>query len=699
MNMANDKSTAADQAPDFALLQQAMPGHANRNRLTLFWLLGLSFLLVASVVALVWYLNRFEAEEEVRRRAADAQWLEQSVQFHFRRLELDLLELARQAAMDATPARSPGKDATDRPAQPSVHGGLLWREPGVVLSHGWRAAGLPDEAAGGPQRWATDQRAYPANAQALATLQDTTRALGRSAYAGLMQRADGSSTDVVWVAVPLFDRGQFVGNYLAALSLQRASAAMVPAWFAQNHVTRLVTDEDGEAPSDAMGIKPYRAAMNLPGTDLFLEVHPSEPQPATVPRIFFLVALLFLAGMLVSLLALRRDFVKRQQVQMLLQAQVALRRAMENSVTIGLRAWNSQGQILYVNQAFCRMVGFELGELVGRSAPLPYWPAEQTDELQLVHRHLISKGTEQAGVELKFQHRDGHLIDVLIHEAPLHDANGEQLGWMSSVLDISERKRAERMAARQQERLEASGRLVAVGEVASTLAHELNQPLGALSSFANGLLNRLSAGHISLEEVVPVVERMDRLADKAGRIIQRVNAFARRREMSRERLDLSAFMMRALAPHRSRLELTLAQAPVWVEADALLLEHAVHNVVANAMHWALQGSAAPRVRVAMVQDAAAAGIAVGDSGPGVSEEQKEHIFNAFFSATPGGMGMGLAICRSVVEAHHGRIDLGTDPVLGGAQFTLWLPLAGVGPVPRAVVPLHETGPTPDNEEA
>ena len=127
---------------------------------------------------------------------------------------------------------------------------------------------------------------------------------------------------------------------------------MVPTWFSQNHAVRLVTDELKGSPDEPAGNKAYRAALNLPGTDLFLGVTPVGVQPATVPRIFFLVALLFLSGMLVSLWALRRDFVKRQQVQALFAAQVALRTAMENSVTIGLRAWDRKGKILYVNESF-----------------------------------------------------------------------------------------------------------------------------------------------------------------------------------------------------------------------------------------------------------------------------------------------------------------------------------------------------------
>jgi two-component system sensor histidine kinase DctS len=694
---------------DFALLRQPARQHASRNRMALLWLLGLLLLLVGAVVTLVLYLNNFEAEEDQRQRAADAQWLEQSAQFNFRRLEDDLVVRARQSVLGDMANTPEAADAADTASagQSTVRGGLLWRAPSVVLSHGWLPAGSPQDLRAAPPLWLRDGTAHPANAQLLATMQDTARGLRRAAYAGPMRQADGTLSDVVWLAVPFFERGKFAGNYLAALAMDSAVQNMVPAWFHLDHAVRLVADEMDAGPLAPPGADAYRASMNLPGTELFLEVVQIGVQPATVPRIFFLVALLFLGGMLVSLYVLRRDFVKRQQVQALLQAEVALRTAMENSVTIGLRAWDQRGTILYVNAAFCRMVGYTPAELGGQSAPLPYWPPAQADELSLVNRHIIAQGTDDEGVEVQFQHRDGHLIDVLIHEAPLNAVTGEHLGWMSSVLDISERKRAQRMAARQQEKLEASGRLVAVGEVASTLAHELNQPLGALSSFANGLLNRLHGGSITLPEMEPVVARMARLAERAGGIIQHVNAFARRREISRQQFDLAAVLRRLhagsadLQERPQSLALVLPPDALWIDADAMLLEHLVNNLTGNALDWARQGGRAAQVRVEARCDPASrmAVLVVADSGPGVREEDRAHIFNAFVSHKEGGMGMGLAICRSIVEAHHGRIDVGQDAALGGARFTVWLPLADA-PTARPAPPAPPERPafTPPEEQ-
>lgn len=660
---------------DFALLHASTRSLPDRNRWTVLWMMGLAVLIVGAVVALVWYLHHFENEEEERRRGADAQWLEQNVQFHFRRLEDDLAERAQQAALGSPPAA--GTPAADTPELPA---GLLWRSNGVVLARVWLAS--QGTSSGDVFRWQEDQALHPENYQTLQTLQDIVGGLRRASYAGPMRQADGRATDRVWLAVPFFDGPRLVGVYAAQLAMRQAVDALLPPWFLQSQTVRLVVDAV-DPPSAPPASGPYRTVMNLPGTDLMLEVVPQGPQTSPVPRIFFVVALLFLLGMLASLAALRRDFVKRQQVQQRLLAEVALRSAMERSVTIGMRAWDMKGRILYVNQAFCAMVGYSAQELRGASAPLPYWPASHSGELALLHEHVIHQGTEAQGIEVQFQHRDGHRVDVLIHEAPLLAADGTQLGWMSSVLDISERKRAQQLTALQQEKLEASGRLVAVGEVASTLAHELNQPLGALASFANGLLNRLRASSITPAEMQPVVQRMAQLAERAGGVIQRVNAFARRRELTLTRVDLVPLVRRAVAAaqeaRNTPVALDLPPAPVWVQGDALLLEHLVHNLCANALDWARLGPQGPRVQVRLHADPEAEGrtasLTVADSGPGVPEHAQARIFDAFFSTKDGGMGMGLAICRSIAEAHHGRIHVGQDAQLGGAQFTVALPLS------------------------
>jgi two-component system sensor histidine kinase DctS len=656
---------------DFALLQQTLPSQGLRSRRTLWLLLGMLLLVIASVVALVLYLQNFERAEENRRRVVDGQWLEQSVRFHFNRLEEDLLVLARQA-VNGGPLTPPTR----------LQGGLLWSEPGAVLWDSW----LPKQASPTAPDWSRaapdNALSHPANADTLASMLDIAVGLRRSAYGGPLKQADGNPSDVVWLAVPLYERGQLLGTYVAALSMQACVKGLVPRWFHQQHAIQLTGDgEDTPVDDNNDDFNPHLVPMNLPGTDLFIQMTPLTTQPAVVPRIFLSVAIVFLLGMLASLWALRRDIRKRQQVQAMLQTQVALRTAMESSVTIGLRAWTRDGQILYVNQAFCRMVGYNANELVGQTAPLPYWPPDHTDELNAVHLGIISQGTEHTGVEVQFQHRNGRRVDVLIHEAPLTTASGEHIGWMSSILDISERKRAQQVAEVQQQKLEASGRLVAMGEVASTLAHELNQPLGALSSFANGLVNRLHSHSITLDEVVPVVERMAKLSERAGNIIQRVNAFARRRELSRQMLDLSAFIKRVTAVSASAPGVTLLPLPdegrLWVLADSLLLEHVVLNLVANAVDWAAKGQATePQVRLWLDMDHAqhTASFNVADSGPGVPEDDRERIFSAFFSTKDGGMGMGLAICRSIVEAHHGRIDVIRDPDLGGARFVIWLPL-------------------------
>ena len=185
--MAQPPLTAADHSLDFALLQQPAARHGGRNRRALWWLLGLLALLLGSVVTLLLYLNNYEADDATRRRAADAQWLEQSVQFHFRRLEDDLLSLARQALQIPRDELAAAADPSDLKA------GLLWREQGVILSSGWIPAGQLNDTRVGPERWQLDRDSHAENAESLALMQTLSLGLRRSVYAGLMLSSDGTS--------------------------------------------------------------------------------------------------------------------------------------------------------------------------------------------------------------------------------------------------------------------------------------------------------------------------------------------------------------------------------------------------------------------------------------------------------------------------------------------------------------------------
>lgn len=662
------KNSAMKPAPtlNFDLFDLVQRQASALNRRAMLWLVGLLMLVAVSIVLLALFLRTEEAREEDRRRAADTEWLDQTLRFHFRRLESDLGILALQAQRH------------DLPGFPSLRAGLLWRSPGVIAFHGWIPAGQqPLMGAWPPFQQAAAQ--HPDNARALTTMLDTTRGLQRAAYAGPLVQPNGNPGQTVWLAAPLFEQGRFVGDYVAAIELDQALAYVAPAWFLKDHALTVAADVFEAGPRETKNTSRYIVPISLPGAQWRLQVDVLSSHPSLAPRAFFGVALVCLAGMLMALYFLWRDTARRQRAESRLQTQMALRTAMEGSITLGLRAWDLSGRLLYVNQAFCRMVGWAAQDLIDHAGTPLYWPADQGDEFQWLQQRVALPREQQTGVEMQLHHRDGYTLDVLVHGAPLTLANGTVIGWLGSALDITERKRIERLAARQQEMLEASGRLVAVGEVASTLAHELNQPLGALSSFANGLLNRLREGRITLDEVAPVVVRMERMAEKAGRVIQRVNAFARRQEMTRQPLELTSFIKRVVGhvalPDGLTLQLRLPETELTLLADALLLEHALHNMVLNATEWAIHGDPAQAwVRISLEQTETMAGIRVEDSGPGVPPDLQNRIFDAFSSQKAGGMGMGLSICRSIIEAHHGHIDVDRSADLNGAQFTLWLPL-------------------------
>jgi two-component system sensor histidine kinase DctS len=303
--------------------------------------------------------------------------------------------------------------------------------------------------------------------------------------------------------------------------------------------------------------------------------------------------------------------------------------------------------------------------------------------------------------------QDGSRFPVLIMEAPLINAVGKHTGWMSTILDVSEQRRVEEVSRASQDRLQATARLAMVGEMASLLSHELNQPLAAISSYATGSLNLLqdaldsgaatsSDPHLS-EDLQQAMRRIAEQAERAGKVIKSVHDFVRRRDKVREtvapRVLLDAVMPLVSLQARKlgvRLVIEVDPACAPVLCDTIMVEQVLLNLSRNGMQ-AMQGAdetpgaeRAPRrgakVLTLRIRPAASNArsqwveFAVIDCGEGISEQVARQLFTPFFTTKAEGMGLGLSLCRTVIEQHGGF--LGYEAVQPrGTIFTFTLPVA------------------------
>jgi two-component system sensor histidine kinase DctS len=253
---------------------------------------------------------------------------------------------------------------------------------------------------------------------------------------------------------------------------------------------------------------------------------------------------------------------------------------------------------------------------------------------------------------------------------------------MGSIIDLTERKRMEERERRQTELMAHHARLTMLGEIASTLAHELNQPLTAIAGYSAGVLNSLERNPQADAVVLRALQRLGEQASHAGAIVQRIRDFLTRHEPEREPCDINAVVRGAVALLRrdlDRASVTITQrleAPAQgVVADSVLIEQVVVNLVRNAADALAERAGERRIDVAtsLSADGRFVRIDVTDNGPGLGGRTIEQLFAPFYSTKPEGMGMGLAICRSIIEAHHGAFDAG-EAFGGGARFSLTLPV-------------------------
>jgi len=475
-------------------------------------------------------------------------------------------------------------------------------------------------------------------------------------------------------------------SLVAVLSLERLLEEMVPWTFAQANAI-VITDVTGTVKASrasggpGRGIYTHQVALDIPGATLILRTNSVKGPPDWIANVLRggVIALAFFLSW--SLYALWADVRRRVKAESRLRDEVAFRRAMGDSAVIGLRARDMQGRVTFVNPAFCRMVGLPEEKLVGHAPPMPYWTPERLDEYQERVDRVLSGQASAAPFETVFRRADGTRFPVVIYDAPLKDADGVQVGWMSSILDVTEEKNAEERERQQQERLQTAARLTTMGEMASSLAHELNQPLGAIASYLAGSINLLEKGDVSKEELRAALAKASAQAQRAGQVIRRVHDFVRKQEPKREAVEVTALLedCRALIDLQARrdgVRVTVSVEPGLppVYGDPVLLEQVILNLTRNGID-AMAGCPPERRRleVAAGRLGAWVRIAVRDYGAGIDEAAAEQVFSPFFTTKREGMGMGLSICRSIVELHDGR--LGFRRLDDGTEFHLQLPPA------------------------
>jgi PAS domain S-box-containing protein len=333
-------------------------------------------------------------------------------------------------------------------------------------------------------------------------------------------------------------------------------------------------------------------------------------------------------------------------------------------------------EILFANRAFKSIYGFDaVGRIVATfglpSPPDTLW--YDVDPRRLTPDHVpreLYDGELRNALSGRWYH---------IRERAIRWVDGRVVR-MAIATDITDRKRVDEENRAQQERLQRTSRLITMGEMASTLAHELNQPLAAIANYSAGCVNRLQSGEYRREDILTAMQKASAQAERAGKIIRRVREFVKKSEPRRSRWPWRGGggrhrlrRDRRPAPRRPGDSQVPADLPP-VFADAVMIEQVVLNLVKNGIEAMRDMPADERIVTVSARpvDDAQVEVEVADRGP-ASRTKRASACSPFYTTKAEGMGMGLNICRSIVEFHEGRLWVDANPA-GGCIFRFTLPL-------------------------
>lgn len=603
-----------------------------------------------------------------------------------------------------------------------------------------------------------------------------------------------------------------IGAFIAVQSLETMLRATLPTAFTARYSLTVVDAENREVFSNS-SVKPTdrqlsgAISLDLPNNRLGLNIVAYRGGGAWLP--FLPAALIIILTVIatITLIQLRRHARHRAETEEKLRAAYAFRQAMSQSMITGLRAIDLEGRITFVNAAFCRMTGFSESELVGIKPPYPYWPPEEFDRLQHNIDTALAGKAPAAGFEMRIMRKNGERFYVRLYFSPLIDTNGQQIGWMASMNDITEPKRVrvelersherfetvidgldsavhvadvqsgeilfanrafqnifgfdcvgrdsaqvtaacrptngwlhadpaalnadelpcelfdgeiqhtlsghwyhlherairwvdgrtvrvqiaaditdkkhiDEVNLQQQKRLEQTSRLITMGEMASSLAHELNQPLSAIANYCAGCVKRMQAGNYKIDDLLAAMQKASDQAERAGKIIRRMRDMVKKGDPNRQSVALAELVDEARAFADIEAQRTGTQIVVDlpkhlpnIVVDRIMIEQVLLNLVKNGIE-AMSDVPFERRQLTLQArqvDDRMLEVAVTDQGHGLAEEDMEKIFAPFYTTKAEGMGIGLAICRSIIEFHQGRL-WATPRREGGTVFHFTVPI-------------------------
>lgn len=770
----------------------------------------LAFVLV--MLAFFWYLERTEAKQQTQTLYRDVEWAQQNLRLRWRNNQ-DVVVAAIDKWTQSTNLSEQSKIQVRD---------FLVTSPDIAYVYGldaqrntqWMIAnGVQPPPSNRPIAKRVEDSA------AFAAFNDAAES-GRVNYSPPFLGDDQEA--LVEMHVPVYKDKIFAGTIAVAYSLNRALTLAVSPEMQRRY--KLDLADQGGSPLVSSSSRTihdanisYELPLDPPGHGVRLRAFAYETRPLLLDKIL-LSTVIGLALLITFSLAMLWRFARqrfaaeaeRDRTVSALADESSFRRAMEDSISTGMRVIDLRGNITYVNRAFCTMVGFSEAELVGISAPYPYWPPEQEALHQANLLKLIRGELPSTGLRTEVRRKDGSRFLSRMYVSPLLNQRGMQTGWMTSMTDITEperireqlraaheqfttvleeldaavcvltrrdaavansqqllfanrlyrqsfgqeenavlfdlardarrqsdlanvtkeiegldgrwfevrsrqiewvdqslvnlivatdvtiRRDAARMQQDQQDRLAKTSRLITMGEMASSLAHELNQPLTAIANYTTGGASRIRDAQandhpIAAAELTQMLEKVAKQAERAGQVVRRIRNFVKRSEPDKRHCTIQTIVEDALGLAEIDARRTLTDIVVDLQepipdlfVDPILIEQVLLNLIKNGIE-SMQSSPIKRLKIQVRtvhsdSQIDSLEVSVTDLGCGIQAGSKEKLFDPFFTTKDEGMGMGLNICRSIIEFHQGRLWM-EDHVnpnsqqLLGSTFYFSLPVA------------------------